>query len=167
MEDKFRKGMSLSGVENINLTVTSNTYFEDVNLDKVMGNNDKDMAIFKLPKSYIRPDYKIKLGNSNSVRELDEIYLIGNPFDKGYVTRKGIIGNDQIIEFEGKEGNASSITALPGDSGGVLINSEGEVIGLATKSVLAYFIFSPINLYKEEIRKYEENQRVSRDALSP
>lgn len=128
-------------------------------LEEVVKKMEGDLAIFKLPKDYKKPSSKVVLGDSDKLKMLDEIYLIGDPGDLVFTVRKGIMARTgefglPVNEFGGS-GYLSSFIAAPGDSASPIINDSGEIVGLLTSSYGVYSIFTPINKFKEEIKKYE------------
>lgn len=130
-------------------------------LEEVIKIFEKDLAIFHLPKKYLKSQYNVKLGDSDKLKLFDKVYLIGNPGRQGVATRPGIIGSKELIKYFGVpwSGMVVSTPTESGDSGNPLINEKGEVVGLASSSVgAAYSLFIPINLYKDEISKYEALQ---------
>lgn len=75
---------------------------------------------------------KLKLGKADLPEVGEDVYAIGNPQGLEGTFSKGIVSS--IRDFEGH--NIIQITApiSPGSSGGPLINSVGEVIGIAFAS---------------------------------
>ena len=94
-----------------------------------------DLAILKVnsPNPVVLP-----LANSDKVEIGETVYAVSNP--KGW---EGTVSNGIISSIRG-EGNNKwiQITAAvsPGSSGGAVLNTKGEVIGIAT---LAYFSIEP------------------------
>jgi S1-C subfamily serine protease len=78
----------------------------------------------------------LTLGNSDKVRELDDVVLIGYPKFSNLsatVVRGSISSTER--EFEGYSVLQVSIPSYGGNSGGPLINTRGEVIGIHTFSL--------------------------------
>lgn len=100
-----------------------------------MTDPEHDLAILKVnnPNRAVLP-----LANSDKVEIGETVYAVSNP--KGW---EGTVSNGIISSIRG-EGNNKwiQITAAvsPGSSGGAVLNTKGEVIGLAT---LAYFSIEP------------------------
>ena len=88
-----------------------------------------DLAILKL--SGINAP-TLPLANSDEVQVGDSIYAVGNPerlegtFSEGIISSIRRVGNRKWIQM------TASIS--PGSSGGAVLNSKGEVIGIATAS---------------------------------
>lgn len=84
----------------------------------------KDLALLKIsPK---RPLQTIKFGDSESLKVGQKVLAIGNPFGFNGTLTQGIIS--RIDYTKGKIQTDAAIN--PGCSGGPLLNSSGEVIGI-------------------------------------
>ena len=94
-----------------------------------------DLAVLKL-SGITAP--ALQLADSDTVQIGEDVYAVGNP--QGW---EGTVSNGIISSIRG-EGNNKwiQITAAvsPGSSGGAVLNSKGEVIGIAT---IAYFKIDP------------------------
>lgn len=94
-----------------------------------------DLALLKLPSPITTV---LPLANSNFVQVGDPIYAIGNPanlegtFSEGIISSIRRAGNNKWLQM--------TAPISPGSSGGAVLNSKGEVIGIAT---LAYFLIDP------------------------
>ena len=136
------------------LAESDNTKLNDSELETVLKNYKRDIAIFKLPKDYQKPK-PVRLGDDDKLKLLDDLYLIGDAFDRDYVVRYGQLGKEEITTFPSDPvdaiGRIFTGKIVPGDSGSPLINNEGEVIGIASNTTPAYGIFKPINWYREVI----------------
>lgn len=86
-----------------------------------------DIALLKIPGNYS----KLNLGDSSNVQVGDNVIAIGNPLGLQFSVSQGIIS---AIDREGPNGlNAyfqTDAALNPGNSGGPLIDVEGEVIGI-------------------------------------
>lgn len=75
----------------------------------------------------------VKLGNSDKVKQLDEIFVAGYPMGGALKISRG-----EITSYSQRIGNGNleyidtSAQLDPGNSGGPLLNSSGEVIGINT-----------------------------------
>ena len=89
-----------------------------------------DLALLKVTVPGIKP---IRLGDSNKVRIGEKVYVAGNP--------KGLEGtfSDGIISRISTQGNRKRLQMTapisPGSSGGPVLNSTGEVIGVAFMTI--------------------------------
>ncbi len=86
-----------------------------------------DIALLKIPGTYS----SLKLGNSNNVQVGENVIAIGNPLGLQFSVSQGIVS---AIHRQGPNGiNAylqTDAALNPGNSGGPLINKNGEVIGI-------------------------------------
>jgi len=132
-------------------------------LESIKKDVKRDMAIFKLPEGYKKPNYRVKLGDSDKLEFYDEVHLLGDPSDMYFVPRPGVItsfpGEEYKDEFITHKGKIMAVVGVSGDSGSPIINKEGEIVGITSSSNVASVAFVPINAYKEEIAKYEETLR--------
>lgn len=95
---------------------------------------DSDLALIKVDPSGLglKP---LQLAGSSSVQVGDEVYAIGNPYGLEETLTKGIVSalGREITAPDGAKitGVIQTDAALnPGNSGGPLLNSEGQVIGV-------------------------------------
>ena len=89
-----------------------------------MGKN-KDLALLKIvPKSRLRT---ISFGDSSDVKVGQKVLAIGNPFGFSGTLTSGIVS--RIDYAKGRIQTDAAIN--PGCSGGPLLNSQGEVIGIS------------------------------------
>ncbi len=97
-----------------------------------MGKN-KDLALLKIePKEKLRT---ISFGDSEQVKVGQKVLAIGNPFGFSGTLTSGIVS--RIDYTKGRIQTDAAIN--PGCSGGPLVNSQGEVIGISQS------IFNPDN----------------------
>lgn len=91
-----------------------------------------DFAIIKIinPVERLIP---VKIGNSDKVKQLDEIFVAGYPLGGSLkISRGEITSYSQRIGNSNLEYIDTSAQLDPGNSGGPLLNSHGEVIGINT-----------------------------------
>lgn len=133
----------------------------------VWSDNNLDLAIVKITASNL--DY-IELADSDNINLADEVYAIGNPIGIEFqrTVTKGIIsGIDRTIKIEeGDQGNymedliQTDATINEGNSGGPLINTNGELIGVNTVKIsdaegIGFAV--PINIIKPILEKLIQN----------
>ena len=111
----------------------------------------KDIALIKISAPYELKT--IKLGDSEKIKVGDSVLAIGNPFGfKGTLT-KGIISR---IDYS-KNRIQTDAAINPGSSGGPLLNTHGEIIGINQAiynpdnniSNIGIGFATPVNLIKE------------------
>lgn len=89
-----------------------------------------DLAFLEVPKHHSMSS--VPLANSNfNLSEGDEIIAIGHPFGLKYTATKGIISNSEHDDM-GVSYLQHDAALNPGNSGGPLISSKGEVVGVNT-----------------------------------
>jgi serine protease DegS len=130
-----------------------------------------DLAVLKIRLSNLS---SARLGNSDRADVGDIVFAIGNAFGLGQSVTQGIIS---AIRRHAVGSNAlkrfiqTDVAMNPGNSGGPLINSKGEVIGI-NSSIYSHsggyqgISFSiPINLALNVMQKIIKNGRVDRGWL--
>ena len=104
----------------------------EIKYSEIIGFNvEKDVLILKLEEINCS---QIKVGNSGDLKVGSKVYAIGSPMGLENSLSEGIVGG--FRKFEKKENNLEyiQITApiSPGSSGGAVLNSAGELIGIST-----------------------------------
>jgi serine peptidase DegS len=141
---------------------------------------DTDLAVLRVSLTDIPV---MPLGRSNEVRAGDVVLAIGNPFGLSQTVTQGIVsatgrGRLGVTDFEDFIQTDAAINF--GNSGGALINTEGELIGINT-AVLAQALGTdgisfaiPVNMVRgvmDQILTHGRVRRgwlgVSSDELSP
>ncbi len=113
----------IEGAKNIDVT-TSNGKVYKASIISKMGKN-KDLALLKIDaKHQLRT---VNLGNSEDVKVGQKVLAIGNPFGFSGTLTSGIVS--RIDYAKGRIQTDAAIN--PGCSGGPLVNSQGEVIGIS------------------------------------
>lgn len=134
-----------------------------------------DLAVIKIESSTLPA---IAFGNSDDVKVGEWVLAAGNPFDyltstvtAGIVSAKGrdiniIKGQKAIEEFI-----QTDAAVNPGNSGGALVNTEGQLIGINTAiatptGVFAGYSFAiPSNLVSRILKEIIENGDIERASL--
>jgi S1-C subfamily serine protease len=136
-----------------------------------------DLALLQIDAPNLQP---ATLANSQNLIVGQRVYAIGNPFGLSGTMTRGIIS--AIRSIRGPENNPiedaiqTDAAVNPGNSGGPLLNSRGEVIGITTlianngadqSSGIGFAI--PINTAKaflDDIAKYGRVRRPSLDIVT-
>ena len=120
---------------------------------------DSDLAVIKIIDDAVRPP-PIAVGDSDEIRPGQLAVAIGDPFSRGFSMTSGIISavgrtiNPTDSNFSVPRVVQHDAATNPGNSGGPLLNREGEVIGINTQIISETGAFSgvglaiPINLAK-------------------
>ena len=106
------------------------TYDKKVYSAKLIGyssSNKMDIALLKVSGTFS----SLELGNSDDVKIGEKVIAIGNPLGLSFTATEGIIS---ARDREGLNGLPyyfqTDVSLNPGNSGGPLINTKGEVIGI-------------------------------------
>lgn len=148
-----------------------NTYDGNV----VWSDSNIDLAIVKINKSNLK---YIELGNSDTLRLAEDVYAIGNPLGMEFqkTVTKGIVSSlNRTIKIEDNSQNVYmedliqiDATINEGNSGGALINSIGELIGINSVKIsnaegIGFAV--PINVVKPIINKFINNGKFEEACL--
>ena len=107
------------------IAVTSDQQILDADL--IGYNEDLDIALLKISGDY----NALKLANSKKVQIGEKVIAIGNPLGLQFSVSEGIVSAVNRVGPNDIEAYIQTDAALnPGNSGGPLINKEGEVIGI-------------------------------------
>lgn len=116
-----------------------------------------DIAILSV-SGLIAP--KVKIGDYSTVGVGDNIYAVGNPRGLEGTFSQGIVSG--IRDFEGEKLLQITAPISPGSSGGPILNSNGEVIGVAVATIqngqnlnFAIPITFVKNLYQNSTKKIQ------------
>lgn len=131
----------------------------------IWADSNIDLAILKISGGKF--DY-INLGDSDNVSLAEEVFAVGNPIGLEFqrTVTKGIIsGINRTIKLEDEENYMEDLiqtdaTINEGNSGGALINSKGELIGINTIKIdgaegIGFAV--PINIIKPIIEELNNN----------
>ena len=122
-------------------TITVKFYSGNAAVAQVVGYSEiDDIAVIKVAASGL---YTARLGSSANVRDAQNVYAVGTPAGEEYAwsVTKGVVSFAQrdvkIYDNEGilvkKMKLIQTDTPVnPGNSGGPLVNSDGEVLGIVT-----------------------------------
>ena len=145
----------------INVLLSDN---KTVKAKLVWNDTTLDLAIIKVEAKNLSP---IDLGDSDTVKVGDKAVAIGNPLGlqlQSTVTSGIISGLNRTVSFENgaqMDGLMQTDAAInAGNSGGALLNSRGELVGINTAKAgnsdgLGFAI--PVNLAKKVIKEIAKN----------
>jgi S1-C subfamily serine protease len=124
----------VEGADKIEVIFADNTHSEAI----VAGTlGDKDIAVLKTldPPPFLVP---ATLGSPSSLQVGDEAIVVGNPFGLRHSVTAGVIsGLDRSFKLPNTKEPVSGLIQFdaavnPGNSGGPLLNRDGEVVGIVT-----------------------------------
>lgn len=117
----------------------------------------------------------LQYGNSDDVKIGEWVLAVGNPFNLTSTVTAGIVSaKARDINILGSQGGAiesfiqTDAAVNPGNSGGALVNTRGELIGInaaiasGTGSYVGYSFAIPVNIVKKvvgDLMKYGKTQR--------
>lgn len=139
---------------------------------KIVGTDEQtDLAVIKIDKDGLTA---AELGDSNSVQVGEFCMAIGNPLGLGSTVTDGIISavNRTVTDEDGNSYEAIQTNAAinSGNSGGALVNSQGQVIGINTLKVAGEGVEGvgfaiPINSTKDIYEQLIQYNKVKRPYL--
>ena len=135
-----------------------------------------DLALIKL-KSKEKDFPHLEFGNSDSLRTSEWVIAVGNPFNLESTVTAGIVSakGRSIDILEGQDRIESFIqtdaAVNPGNSGGALVNTNGELIGINTAIITrsgryeGYSFAVPSNLVRKVVKDLRDYGMVQRGLL--
>ncbi|NUM31318.1 MAG: Do family serine endopeptidase [Bacteroidetes bacterium] len=134
---------------------------------------ETDLALLKIDESNLP---FLSFGNSDNIRVGEWVIAVGNPFNLTSTVTAGIISAKgrninllrQNTEYAIENFIQTDAAVNPGNSGGALVNVNGELIGINTAiasqtgSYSGYSFAIPVNIVKkvlDDIKKYGEVKR--------
>lgn len=128
-----------------------------------------DVALLK-----IRPDFRhhaLPLGNSDELQQGEWVAAIGNPYGVGKTFTVGVVSavkRDDLGMISLEEFIQTDAAISPGNSGGPLINSKGEAVGINTlvqsnASGIGFAV--PINIATAIMAPLAAGERIRRGTL--
>jgi Do/DeqQ family serine protease len=136
-----------------------------------------DLALLRIKENSLP---FVNYGNSDDVKIGEWVLAVGNPFNLNSTVTAGIVSakgrNINILEHNAQGGNLAPIESFiqtdaavnPGNSGGALVSTSGELIGINTAiasnngSYQGYSFAIPVNLVKKVVSDLIEFGTVQR-----
>ncbi|UCE66351.1 MAG: trypsin-like peptidase domain-containing protein [Candidatus Zixiibacteriota bacterium] len=110
--------------------------------------NDLDLP------DYFNREFPFSLGNSDSVKVGEEVFTLGYPIGNIMGTSSrlstGVVNSLYGIQDDDRLFQISN-PVLPGNSGGPLFNSRGEVVGLVVSSLNAKLIYQTLGIVPQNV----------------
>jgi len=119
---------------------------------------DTDLAILTTESNINSSE--MLLADINSVKSRDEVYVLGFPFGMPYTETKGIVSSPKQL-MQGKYYIQTDAPVNPGNSGGPIVNINGDVIGVTTSKFnnadnMGFAV--PVDVLKKFIDIYLKNK---------
>lgn len=133
-----------------------------------------DLAVVKIDEKNLTA---LQFGNSDEVRVGEWVLAVGNPFNLTSTVTAGIVSaKARDINILGSQGAVDSFIQTdaavnPGNSGGALVNTKGELIGInaaiasGTGSFVGYSFAIPSNIVKKVVGDFLSHGKVERAYL--
>jgi len=103
--------------------------FDDMTFDAqiVFEDTFSDLALLQIPLNF----EELKFANSDEIQIGEKVIAIGNPLGLSFTVTEGIVSATKRFGPNGLQAYVQTdVTLNPGNSGGPLINTDGEVIGI-------------------------------------
>ncbi|MGE0116159.1 MAG: DegQ family serine endoprotease [Steroidobacteraceae bacterium] len=157
----------VDGADTVTVRLLDNTEYQA----KVLGKDRQtDVALLKIDAKNLPV---VKMGNSDELSVGEWVLAIGSPFGLDYSATQGIVSalgrslpNETYVPFI-----QTDVAVNPGNSGGPLFNTRGEVVGINsqiysnTGSFAGLSFAIPINTVRSTVAQLEKNGHVTRGWL--
>ena len=118
-------------------SVSIKTYGGDIYDAGVVGYDvDDDLAILEIDSNETFP--YMTFGDSDTLKIGQKVVALGNPLGLSFTATEGIISSPSRLASDGKYYVQTDVTLNPGNSGGPLINSLGEIVGIVDFKISGY-----------------------------
>jgi serine protease Do len=158
----------VEGADEITVTTSEGEEYEA----EVVGTDPRtDLAVIKVKGKGLPA---AKLGDSDRIEVGEWVLAVGNPFQLHNTVTAGIIsarGRSNVGLAEYEDFIQTDAAVNPGNSGGALVNLDGEVIGITSSIATRTGIFQgvgfaiPINMAKQIMEQLIETGKVTRGWL--
>jgi TPR repeat protein len=129
---------------------------EEIAASLIASDEKLDVAVLKLASAYHSKDFPNppKLASSSKVKSGEKVFTVGHPlgdllsseakYNDGTISAMSGMGNDKHIM-------QISVPIQPGNSGGPLVNTRGEVVGLIVATVNGSALLREANILAQNI----------------
>ncbi len=161
----------VAGADEIEIVFTNN---QSYNAEVVGVDPSTDLALLKIEATELKA---ISLGNSDDLRLGEWVLAVGNPYNLNSTVTAGIVSaKARNINILSRSNGTPPLEAFiqtdaavnPGNSGGALVNSRGQLIGInaaiksPTGSYSGYSFAIPVNIMKKVVNDILEYGVVQR-----
>ena len=166
----------IDGADEIEVTTNDDQVYKA----KLIGNDDlTDVALLKIEG---KDFHALPFGDSDQLRIGEWVLAVGNPFNLTSTVTAGIVsakGRSEIMDGYSSRGAQDKIQSYiqtdaavnPGNSGGALVNTKGELVGIntliysETGNFVGYSFAIPINIAKKVVSDLKQYGVVQRALL--
>jgi serine protease Do len=157
--------------DNITITMNDKRVFK---ASLIGSDPSTDLALIKIEETNLP---FLAYGNSDDVKIGQWVLAVGNPFNLTSTVTAGIVSaKARDINILGSQGAIESFIQTdaavnPGNSGGALVNTKGELIGInaaiasGTGSYVGYSFAIPVNIVKKVVEDYMKYGKIQRAYL--
>jgi serine protease Do len=157
--------------DNITITLNDKRVFK---ASLIGSDPSTDLALIKIEETNLP---FLVYGNSDDVKIGQWVLAVGNPFNLTSTVTAGIVSaKARDINILGSQGAIESFIQTdaavnPGNSGGALVNTKGELIGInaaiasGTGSYVGYSFAIPVNIVKKVVDDYMKYGKIQRAYL--
>lgn len=159
-------GDSLKNISDVDITLMDGATFkaEIVGIDE-----ENNLGILWIPATSFP---EVTLGDSDRLEVGSFVISVGNPYGFSHSISTGVVsGINRVPEgMDEIEGGMIQVTAMvnPGDAGGMVANSSGEIVGMITSTYQRSFssqmilrISAPVEHYRRALEEHPQSLRVS------
>jgi len=158
----------IDGSRALSVTLNNNKTYDA----KIIGTDDKtDIALIKIESDEDLPF--TAFGDSDQAKIGEWVLAVGNPFNLTSTVTAGIISakSRDLSGFNNQSFIQTDAAVNPGNSGGALVNTEGDLIGINTAissqtgSYIGYSFAVPSNIAKKVVQDIMEYGNVQNGIL--
>lgn len=163
----------IAGADEIEVTTNDNQVYT---AKLIGGDESSDIALLKIEGNSFPV---IPFGDSDALRVGEWVLAVGNPFNLTSTVTAGIVsakGRGSVFPGRSTQDKVQSFIQTdaavnPGNSGGALVNTRGELVGINTAiysetgNFVGYSFAVPINLVRKVISDLREHGMVQRALL--
>ncbi|MDW8348957.1 MAG: trypsin-like peptidase domain-containing protein [Verrucomicrobiae bacterium] len=130
-----------------------------------------DLAVLKVEAGGLKA---ARIGDSDLLQVGEQVWAFGNPYDFNSSVSRGVVsGKNRAPQFTNNYEDfiQSDVVLNPGNSGGALVNSRGEIVGINTAILSGSGAFQgmsfsvPINLAHRVYKEIREGRAIRRGRL--
>lgn len=101
----------------------------------IFANPDVDLAFLKMDESFDTKDLPDISGDDiNEIKSRDKVYVLGFPYGMPYTVTEGIVSSVNQVN-NGKTYIQTDAAVNPGNSGGPIVNENGNLVGITTAKI--------------------------------